>query len=138
MFLLVSGYEYGMVPAQVEVVLFLRTNYLCRVHSLTVQAGNTICQFTCTTSKAGYSKKRRGDTKFLPAWLEVYEKDVFWQNEELREGSRMVVIPKLDFCYRDMNGSCYLGSFLERNEGYSRKWDANENHGIHTERMLAY
>lgn len=73
MFLLVSGCEDGMVPAQVEVVLLLKPNHLCRVHSLTVQAGHTICQFTCTTSKAGYSKRRRGDTKFLPAWLEVYK-----------------------------------------------------------------
>lgn len=71
MFLLVLGCEYGVVPAQMEVVLLLKANYLCRIHSLTVQAATAICQLTCTTSKAGYSKNRRGDTKFFPAWLEV-------------------------------------------------------------------
>lgn len=50
----------------------------------------------------------------------------------------MVVVPKLDFCYRGMNGSCYLGSFLKRNEGYSRKWNTYENQNVQTEKMLAY
>lgn len=75
MFQALSGYEYVMVPALVKEALCLIGNNLLRVHSLPVQGANTVwvSSHSLTFSKAGHSKVMGGDTRFLPAWVEVYK-----------------------------------------------------------------
>lgn len=71
----VTGYECEMVPAPVKGVLCLVGSNLLRVHSLSVQARNTVwvSPHMLALPKQDMAKMMGGDTRFLPAWVEVYK-----------------------------------------------------------------
>lgn len=62
-----------MVPVLAKGVLCLVADNMLRIHSSSVQEVTLDVTSHVRTSKVGHGKVMGGDTRFLPAWVEVHK-----------------------------------------------------------------